>query len=262
MADTTVDIFSVEALNYQGAQGSVLKNISFSFPVGGIHGILSPFGGASSTLLQVLAGVWSTDSASVFLEGQTWELSSAAWKQQFGYVPKTPEFYAGMTVYELLEFVGEARGVSSELRLRQMEEALELVSLESVEYRLVERLSVGEKKRLSFAAALLGNPSLLLLDAPTPELFDMIRLLGKHKTVILGSGDFDALQALCDDIVILSDGAVLASGSFADLEAALVQHGEKQSLAQVYASIEALSGEKPQKKSTILNRKNQKEERR
>lgn len=243
---------SVLGLSYEGDKGSVLKDISFSFSKGGIHGILSPFGSDSSILLELLAGVRTQNSASVTSDSCEVDLSSAFWKKKIGYVPKTPVFYDRMNVYELLDFVGEARGVSSELRLRQIEEALELVGVDALANRLLGRLSEEEKKRVSLAAALLGNPSFLLFDDPTPEFFDLIRMLGKHKTVILGGGNFAAMKELCDDVVILSDGMLLASGSFSELEEKLTRSEEKQSLADIYASIVALSWRKDSKESTIL----------
>ena len=136
--------------------------------------------------------------------------------------------------------------------MRQIEEALELVGVDALANRLLGRLSEEEKKRVSLAAALLGNPSFLLFDDPTPEFFDLIRMLGKHKTVILGGGNFAAMKELCDDVVILSDGMLLASGSFSELEEKLTRSEEKQSLADIYASIVALSWRKDSKESTIL----------
>ena len=246
---------SADSLTYEGQRHGSILGLSFSVAKGGIHGILSPFGVDASLTLELLSGVRQPASGSLCLDSQTVDFSSSAWKKEIGYVPKNPEFYRELTVYEILDFVGEARGVSSELRLRQIEEALELVGLEGISQRLCARLSAGEKKRLSLAAALLGNPSVLLFDSPTAELFGVLRMLGKHKTVILGGGDLSVMRELCEDIVILSDGSLLASGSFDELEATLAQSGEKKSLGAVYASVEALSKEKVGKRSSILGRK-------
>jgi ABC-2 type transport system ATP-binding protein len=243
---------SVSGLNYEDKNKPRIKDVSFSFSKGGIHGILSPFGSDSSLLLDFLAGACTPSSAEISLDSCVVDFSSDAWKKKIGYVPKKPVFYDTMNVYELLDFVGEARGVSSDLRLRQIEEALELVGLDSLAMRLVGRLSEKEKKRLSLAAALLGNPSFLFFDDPSEELFDLIRLLGKHKTVLLGSGDFATVKELCEDVVILSDGMLLASGSFSELEEKLTQSGENQSLSELYESIVALSQENGKTKSTIL----------
>ena len=253
MADMAI---SVASMNYSSEEGNSIRDLSFSFSKGGVHGILSPFGVDASLTLALLSGVLCPDSASVTLGAQTVDFSSVAWKKTIGYVPKSPAFYPEMTVYELLDFVGEARGVSSDLRLRQIEEALDLVGIDSLANRLVSRLSAGEKKRLSLAAALLGNPSFLFLDAPSAELSDLIRMLGKHKTVILGGGDLPLMRSLCEDVVILSDGALLASGSFAELEEQLSRGEEKKSLAEVYAAVEELSAVRVKalkKKGSILS---------
>ena len=112
-------------------------------------------------------------------------------------------------------------------------------------------MSEGEKKRVSLAAALLGNPSVLLLDDPSAELFDLILMLGKHKTVLLGGGDFAMMKELCEDVVILADGMLLASGNFADLEEALVKNSEMESLSALYDSIVEISRRKEPKKSSL-----------
>ena len=250
MSETAI---SVKGLSYQGKDGACLKEISFSVEKKGVHGILSPFGTDASLLLDLLAGVRTPSTATIAMDACEVDLSSVLWKKKIGYVPKAPAFYANMTVYELLDFVGEARGVSSDLRLRQIEEALELTGLHSLAMRLVDRLSDGEKKRVGLAAALLGNPSILLLDDPSAELFDWILMLGKHKTVLLGSGDFATMKELCEDVVILADGMLLASGSFSALEETLVKNSEARSLSEVYDSIVELSRRKEPKKSALLS---------
>ena len=252
MADTMIDsIISVKDLSCEGKSTS-LKTLSFSISKGGVHGILSPFGVDASLLLSLLAGVFLPDSGELSFGGEKIEFSSTEWKKKVGYVPKAPEFYEKMTVSEILGFVGEARGVSSELCLRQVSEAIALLDLTPIEDRLTERLSSAEKKRLSLAAALIGNPSILLFDDPTPEFFDLIAMLGKHKTVILGGGDLSVMQSLCEDVVILSDGTLVANGSFSELESALSEREDSHSLAEVFASLELLSKENGKSRNAIF----------
>ncbi len=254
MTESAISVLSLNDKEDKRKDGCSIQDVSFSFRKGGIHGILSPFGVDASILFDLLSGIRCPDSVSMTLDGEAVDVFSVDWKKKIGHIPKSPEFYRDLTVYEILDFVGEARGVSSDLRLRQIEEALELVGLDTLSARLVCRLSESEKKHLSLAAALLGNPSILLFDTPTPEFFDLIRMLGKHKTVILGGGDFEVMRELCEDVVILSDGTLLASGSFSELEETLAKKEKKQSLADVYASVVALSKENDRKRSSILSR--------
>ena len=243
---------SVKGLSYQGKDAACLKEISFSVTKKGIHGILSPFGVEASLLLDVLAGVRTPSAATMTIDSCEIDSFSVLWKKKIGYVPKKPVFYPHMNVYELLDFVGESRGVSSGLRLRQIEEALELVGIDSLAMRLIDGLSEGEKKRVSLAAALLGNPSILLFDDPTPEFFELLRMLGRHKTVVVGGGAFFVMKELCEDVVLLSEGMLLASGSFSELEAKLRGSDEVHSLEELYDSIVALSSVNQKNKTAIL----------
>ena len=242
MANDTLDkALSVNGLSYSNKQGMLLKNLSFSISKGGLHAILSPLGSDSSTLLDLLSGVVTSSSGSVTLLGDPISFTEVTWKKKIGYVPKFPEFYGTMTVYEVLDFVGDARSVPLELRVRQIEEALELLDISSLEHRLISSLSLGEKKRLGLAAALLGNPEILLFDDPTTEFKPLLRMLGGLKTVILGGGDFEIMRELCDDVVILSEGALIANGTFAELEDKLTNNGETLSLFEFYSSLVEVS---------------------
>lgn len=259
-------IICVSELSYSGRQGAPLKGLSFSVEKGGIHGILSPTGGEASTLLAILAGAISPNEGSLTVNASN---GTNAWKKTIGYVPKHPEVYRDMTVYELLDFVGEARGVSSELRLRQIEEALELVGLSDKDQRLFEKLSLVEKKKASIAAALLGNPSLLLIDHVLPvgasshdrrEIFGLLLMLGKLKTVMVAEEDLSILRELCSDVLLLSMGEVLAQGSFDELDENLARSAEKSSLEELYASLVLLAKEAELERRSLLSGESRKED--
>lgn len=272
------EMICLSELSYFGRQGAPLQNLSFSIKKGGIHGILSPTGAEASTLLAILAGALTGAAGSLTIQLQDKEsLSSSAkkspksanaWKGKIGYVPKTPEYYRNMTVYEILDFVGEARGCASELRLRQIEEALELVGLSEKENRLFEKLSVNEKKKASIAAALLGNPSVLLIDEPLlgassaedkREICSLLRMLGKLKTVVLAGSELSMMRELCEDVVILSGGELIANGSFAELEENLARSEEKTSIDELYASLTLLAKEAEIERRSILSESVRKE---
>ena len=202
---------------------SVLRDVSFSFSKKGIHGILGPRGAGKSTLMDLLAGCVSADNGEILLGGQRVAPEQVGLRGRIGYVAELPDFYQKMTVLETLDFVGAARGGATERRYRQIKEALELTNLESVQNRLTARLTSAEKKRLSLAAALLGNTEVVLFDeANTADLDldikNLIRMLGKHKTVVLASADLALIRELCEDVVILFEGSVFAWDTVEGLE--------------------------------------------
>ena len=132
------------------------------------------------------------------------------------------------------------------MRYRQTAEALELVGLSGIERRLVKKLTEHEKKLLGYAAALMGNPDLVLVDEPLArnatdeqkaEIFSLVGMLGRKKTLLVATDDLSLARALCDDAIILSDGRILAQGSFDALDARLDERGDGDTLDSLYASL-------------------------
>ena len=242
-----------EELCYTPAAGCALEGFSCSFPKGGVHGILGPSGSGKTLLLELLSGIKTPESGQVFIKEEGRVPSDFAVKAKIGYVPKVPIFYGDMTATEILDFVGQARGVSSDKRYRQMKEAMELTGVESFANRLSAHLTAEERKRLSLAAALLGNPDVLFIDEPIPvkdaakrgEFMDLIAMLGRVKTVILASADFSTVRKLCEDVLIMAEGTLLVQGSFESLESKLLRSrglrvttkGEGESLSEAIHSI-------------------------
>lgn len=230
-----------------------LRDVSFSVAKGGIHGILGAKGSGKTLLLDILAGCALPNSGEItVLNGLNVRERGmpTASRQRIGYVPAVPSFYEDMTVAEVLDFVGDARRVLPDKRYRQIQEALELTGLSEIPNRLIARLSREEKKRLSFAAALLGNTELLLLDEPltgvgeaaTAEILSLIRLFGKHKTVVLASARYALVRELCEDCLLLADGISLAQGSFEQLDQAVLT-SHQTSLEDFYASLSEAASE-------------------
>ncbi len=236
----------------------ILEDVSFDIEKKGVHGILAPKGSGKTTLLDVIACMVDVDCGSVTLgeeiiSGKAKSKDIKEIKKRIGYVRSNLEFYRDMTVTEVLSFVGEARKVKSEKLTRQIKEALELTELYELRKRKTKLLSFGEQKRLGIATALLGNPDIILIDEPDvsdmgykrvdEELFELIKILGKPKTVIVTTENYKIAKMLCDDVVILSDGKVLACGNFAELEERLEG---KTSLEELYNSLlgSAKSGKK------------------
>ncbi len=235
----------VSDLNKSRGDDTVLEQVGFSFGLKGIHGILGPVGSGKSALAEILAGIDEEYSGSVRIGERILGTDPVAWKKKIGYLPKDSAMDPEMTVSEILEMIGLAKGISPEKRERQITEALRLTGLSSIHRRLVSKLSVGQLKKLGLAAALLGNPDVLLLDEPIrgigaeerEEILGLIRMLGELKTVVLFAEDYDTVAMLCEDVVLLSMGQVLASGSLATLEERLSGKEENLSLREMYAAL-------------------------
>ncbi len=250
-------MIQVSRLSKAYGEQRVLKNLSFSIAPKGIHGILGPKGSGKTTLMDVLAGCEIADEGTIRLDGQNFDVNKDEQKARIGYVVEQPCFYEAMTAMEILEFVGEARGVSVDKRYRQIKEALELTDIEAVQNRLISHLTKEERKRLALAVALLGNTEVLLWDEPMQgilaerkqEWLSLIRMLGKHKTVVLASRDFSLIRELCEDVIILSEGAVLAQDTFEGLESKLLRNralrlstkGEADSVLETLRTINGVS---------------------
>ena len=240
----------------------ILDEVSFAFGRRGVHGILSPKGGGKTALLDVIACASGYDDGELVIDGVRIPPCGADTKPakdvkaEIGYVRQNSEFYPQMTPVELLTFIGSARGEAPDKLTRQIKEALELVGLDDVSNRLIGRLDLAEQKMLAYAAAIVGNPEILIIDEPKSKLTagnmdtvtGIVRLFGKRKTVIIATEDFKIAQELCDDIVIISDGSVLASGSFEELEDKLAtrEGGQGTTLEALYNSLAraSVSGKK------------------
>lgn len=246
-------MMQVDRLSYRVANKEGLKEISFSLEEKGICGLLGPKNSGKTLLLDLLSGVKEADSGTVMIGDIRMDRTQNGLRAKIGYVPQDPFFYAKMTVSELLNFVGEARHVLPDKRYRQIEEALALTELTPKANCLTDRLSKEERKKLSLAAALLGNTEILLLDEPfwgnTDEkrqaCMDLLRMLGKHKIVLIASRDLNRLKELCDRLLLLSDGMLLADNSFTKLEEQLSKKGAA-SLEEIYAMLnDASTGDIP-----------------
>lgn len=237
-------MIQVNGLSYEREGKRLLKDISFSIPGKGIYGVLGPKDSGKTLLLELLAGVEHGTGGTVEIDGQKQDGFRTDLRSKIGYVSQEPAFYSKMTVSEWLDFVGETRRVLPDKRYRQIEEALTLTDLSDKSNCLTDRLFAEERKKLSLAAALLGNTEILLLDEPfwgnteekRRECMELFRMLGKHKTVLLATRNMEALKELCDRLLLLSDGMLLADNSFEKMEEQLSEKGTV-SLKEIYAML-------------------------
>lgn len=212
----------IEVKNLTKQYGSKLavNNISFSVNEGEILGFLGPNGAGKSTTMNMLTGYISSTSGTAAINGIDVLEDPIAAKMHIGYLPEKPPVYGDMTVMEYLRFVYSLK--KSKLpRESHLAEICELVKINEVKNRLIRNLSKGYQQRVGFAQALVGNPSVLILDEPTVgldpkqiiEIRTLIKKLGKHHTVILSSHILPEIQAVCDRIVVISSGSIVANDS-------------------------------------------------
>lgn len=204
-----------------------VEDVSFAVADGGICGLLGPNGAGKSTIMNILTGYLSATSGQVTVAGHPLPEEADAAKKCVGYLPEQPPLYPEMTVQEYLDFAAELKGVKKAERKEQVRSAARRTGLEKVLSRLIRSLSKGYRQRVGIAQALLGRPKLIILDEPTVgldpaqviEIRKLIRELGQAHTVILSSHILSEVQAVCQQVLILSKGRLAASGSLQDLTA-------------------------------------------
>lgn len=194
-----------------------VAGISFKANDGEILGFLGPNGAGKSTTMNILTGYLSSTSGEVYINGHDILEDPIATKKEIGYLPEFPPLYLDMTVREYLYFVYELRGCKLP-RNTHLKEICELVKIDNVFDRRISNLSKGYKQRVGLAQALVGNPNVLILDEPTVgldpkqiiEIRTLIKKLGKNHTVILSSHILSEVQAVCDRIVVINQGKIVA----------------------------------------------------
>ena len=217
-------MIEVSHLTKQYGNHLAVDDVSFTVADGQICGLLGPNGAGKSTIMNILTGYLSATSGQVTVAGHPLPEEADAAKACVGYLPEQPPLYPEMTVQEYLTFAAELKGVKKAERKEQVCRAARRTGLETVLPRLIRSLSKGYKQRVGIAQALLGSPRLIILDEPTVgldpaqviEIRKLIRELGRAHTVILSSHILSEVQAVCQQILILSKGHLAAAGSLAE----------------------------------------------
>lgn len=220
-------MIEVSHLTKQYGNHLAVDDVSFTVADGQICGLLGPNGAGKSTIMNILTGYLSATSGQVTVAGHPLPEEADAAKACVGYLPEQPPLYPEMTVQEYLTFAAELKGVKKAERKEQVCRAARRTGLEAVLPRLIRSLSKGYKQRVGIAQALLGSPRLIILDEPTVgldpaqviEIRKLIWELGRAHTVILSSHILSEVQAVCQQILILSKGHLAAVGSLEELTA-------------------------------------------
>lgn len=220
---------SIEVKNlfkYYGDQAAV-RDISFSIAKGEIVGFLGPNGAGKSTTMKVITGYIPASSGEVKVCGLPVDVDSLNTRQLIGYLPEHNPLYLDMYVREYLEFVGKIYKVK-DLKAR-VEEMIKAVGLEVEQNKKISALSKGYRQRVGLAAAIIHDPQVLILDEPTSgldpnqlvEIRELIKKIGKSKTVMLSTHIMQEVEAICDRVVIINKGQIVADDTALHLQADL-----------------------------------------
>ena len=194
-----------------------LNDVSFEIGEGEIVGLLGPNGAGKSTTMNILTGYLSSTSGAAYINGINILEDPIAAKKQIGFLPEQPPLYPEMTVSEFLDFVYELKGCELPRR-EHLDEILDVVKITDVKDRLIRNLSKGYKQRVGIAAALVGDPKIIIFDEPTVgldpkqiiEVRNLIRTLGKRHTVILSTHILAEVQSVCERVLIINKGKLIA----------------------------------------------------
>ena len=194
-----------------------LDDVSFSVDEGSVVGFLGPNGAGKSTTMNIITGYLSASEGEVSIGGYNTIENPNEAKKLIGYLPEQPPLYTDMTVKEYLNFMYDLKKATLP-REKHLEEICKLAKIDNVYNRLVGNLSKGYRQRVGIAQALIGNPPVLILDEPTVgldpkqiiEIRNLIRSLGKNHTVILSTHILSEVQSVCDRIVIINEGKIIA----------------------------------------------------
>ena len=201
-----------------------VNDISFTINDGELVGFLGPNGAGKSTTMNVLTGYLSATSGSAKINGVDILEDPINAKRHIGYLPEQPPLYMDMTVNEYLDFICDLKGVKDG-RKQHIDDMCELTGITHVYKRMIRNLSKGYKQRVGLAQALIGNPEVLILDEPTVgldpiqiiEIRNVIKDLGKKRTVILSSHILPEVQAICERVLVINHGEIIANDTPANL---------------------------------------------
>ena len=227
-------MIQVEHLTKCYGDVTAVDDLSFEIEGGHVYGFLGPNGAGKSTTMNIMTGCLSATKGSVKIEGFDIFEEPAEAKRRIGYLPEQPPLYMNETPMEYLRFVGEAKGIKGKELERQIGSVLERTGLTEVSNRRISALSKGYKQRVGIAQALLGDPKVIILDEPTVgldplqiiEIRDLIRDLGREHTVIFSSHILSEVQTICEKILIIAKGKLIAFDEPENLEKRLLSPGE------------------------------------
>ncbi|MCI5511042.1 MAG: ABC transporter ATP-binding protein [Eubacterium sp.] len=203
-----------------------VDHLSFHVDEGQIYGFLGPNGAGKSTTMNIMTGYIASTEGEVLINGMNILDEPEKVKKCIGYLPEQPPLYFDMTVEEYLKFAAELKKIKKAERRDQIEQVMEMTGIAAMRERLIRNLSKGYRQRVGLAQAILGYPEILILDEPTVgldpkqiiEIRELIRSLSKNHTIILSSHILSEISAVCDYVMIINHGKLVASDTTENLE--------------------------------------------
>lgn len=235
-------MIKVKDLTKKYGSNTAVDNVSFEIEKGKIYGFLGPNGAGKSTTMNIITGCLAATKGSVEIDGHDIFDDPIAAKKLIGYLPELPPLYTDMTPREYLHFVCEAKGIKASAIGPEVARVIEKAALETVQNRLIRNLSKGYRQRVGIAMALLGDPEIIILDEPTVgldprqiiEIRELIKSLGEDHTVILSSHILSEIQEVCEHVIIITNGRVVADDSIENI----VKMGNEHPVLNITAKCE------------------------
>lgn len=226
-------MIEVNSLTKQYGDKRGVRDISFKIDEGEIVGFLGPNGAGKSTTMNIITGYLSATSGSAKIGGIDVLENPLEAKKQIGYLPELPPLYLDMTVKDYLDFVYELKGAKARVpeQKKHIKNICELVGINEVYNRVIRNLSKGYRQRVGLAQALIGDPEVLILDEPTVgldprqivEIRDVIRELGKKRTIILSTHILPEVEQICERVLVIKEGRIIADDTPSGLSARVSQ---------------------------------------
>ena len=218
----------IEVKNFTKRYGDFLavENISFTVKDGEIVGLLGPNGAGKSTTMNAITGYIEQTDGEIIVNGYDTIKKAKKAKREIGYMPEGVPLYDDLSIKEFVTYMAELRKVNRKERKQKVEDIIKKVGLLDMKNKLIKNLSRGQKQRVSLAGALIGDPKILILDEPTvgldpkqiTEIRSLIKDLGKNHTVILSSHILSEVSQICDRVVIINKGKLVAEDTPENLE--------------------------------------------
>ena len=222
-------MIKVENLTKYYGDLCALDNVNFEVKKGEILGLLGPNGAGKTTTYRILTWYLSPTSGNIHVKGYDIYENQVEIKRLIGYLPESAPIYPDMLVFDYLNYVADIKGVEKKKRISHLQELAELCSLNEVMHMTIAELSKGYRQRVGIAHALMGDPEILVLDEPTSgldpnqiaETREIIKRIGKKKTIVFSTHILSEAEATCDRMIILNDGKIVADSRLSDLRDSL-----------------------------------------
>ena len=246
-------VVEVKNLTKRYGKHTAVEGLSFMVEKGQIYGFLGPNGAGKSTTMNMMTGYLAPSDGEVLVNGHDMMREPEEAKQCIGYLPEVPPVYPDMTVSEYLKFAAELKHIPKAERKQKILEVMELTKVTEVSERLIKNLSKGYRQRVGLAQAILGEPDVIILDEPMVgldprqiiEMRDLIKELGRKHTVILSSHILSEVSAVCDHIMIILGGKLIASDTTEGLQGRIrnsfaLEASVKASMQEVQAVLDTI----------------------